>query len=426
MVERIQPVRGMNDVLPEARSAWAAVECAAEDIFEAYGYRRIRIPAMERTELFSRSIGETTDIVQKEMYTFEDRNGSSITLRPEATAGIVRAGLSHGLFHNQQQKLWCSGPMFRHERPQKARYRQFHQLDVEAIGFAGPEVDAELIVMSARLWERLGLHSPRLELNSLGTPQARVGYREALQRHFSQARDVLDAESLVRLARNPLRLLDSKAPELKPLIADAPELSGYLDDASRAHFERVRQLLDDVNVSYEVNTRLVRGLDYYSRTVFEWVTDHLGAQGAICSGGRYDGLVAQLGGHDTPAMGWALGIERVVELIEAEGVQIAERQPHAYLVTAGEQAKRRGLGIAEELRVRVPGARLSMDCAGGSLKSQLRRADRSGARLALVLGDEELATGRIGVKPLRENSPQRTLSMDEAVSALLRVREKSP
>lgn len=426
MVERIQPVRGMNDVLPEARSAWAAVESAAEDIFEAYGYRRIRVPAMERTELFSRSIGETTDIVQKEMYTFEDRNGASITLRPEATAGIVRAGLSHGLFHNQQQKLWCSGAMFRHERPQKARYRQFHQLDVEAIGFAGPEVDAELIVMSARLWERLGLHTPRLELNSLGTPQARAGYREALQRHFSRARDVLDAESLVRLQRNPLRLLDSKQPALKPLIAEAPELSGYLDDASKAHFEGVRQLLDDVNVGYELNPRLVRGLDYYSRTVFEWVTDQLGAQGAICSGGRYDGLVAQLGGHDTPAMGWALGIERVVELIEAEGVRVAARQPHAYLVTAGEQAQRMGLGIAEELRVRVPGARLSMDCAGGSLKSQLRRADRSGARLALVLGDEELAAGRISVKPLRENTPQSMLSMDETVSALLRVREKSP
>jgi histidyl-tRNA synthetase len=416
----------MNDVLPEARSAWAAVDVAAEEIFEAYGYRRIRIPAMERTELFSRSIGETTDIVQKEMYTFEDRNGSMVTLRPEATAGIVRAGLSHGLFHNQQQKLWCSGPMFRYEKPQKARYRQFHQLDVEAIGYAGPEVDAELIVMSARLWERLGLESPMLELNSLGTPQARAGYREALQAYFSQSRDKLDAESLQRLERNPLRILDSKNPDLEALIAEAPELTDYLDDDSKAHFERLQQLLDDVNVGYELNTRLVRGLDYYSRTVFEWVTDRLGAQSAICSGGRYDGLVAQLGGRDTPAIGWALGIERVVELIEAEGLQIVEPLPHAYLAMAGERAQRKGFEIAEELRMRVPGVRLSMDCLGGSLKSQLRRADRSGARMALILGDEELDVGQISVKALREDAPQVRLTVDATASALLRVREESP
>ena len=426
MAEPIQPVRGMNDVLPEARSAWAAVEAAAEEIFEAYGYRRIRIPAMERTELFSRSIGETTDIVQKEMYTFEDRNGSSVTLRPEATAGIVRAGLSHGLFHNQQQKLWCSGPMFRHEKPQKARYRQFHQLDVEAIGFAGPEVDAELIVMSARLWERLGLESPMLELNSLGTPEARVGYREALRAYFSGAREQLDAESLQRLERNPLRILDSKNPDLQTLIAEAPELTDYLDEDSRVHFERVQQLLDDVNVGYALNTRLVRGLDYYSRTVFEWVTDRLGAQSAICSGGRYDGLVAQLGGRDTPAIGWALGIERVVELIEAEGLQIVERLPHAYLTMAGERAQRMGFTIAEELRGRVPGVRLSMDCLGGSLKSQLRRADRSGARMALILGDDELDLGQISAKELREDTAQVMLTMDATVSALLRVRKESP
>ena len=426
MAGSIRPVRGMNDVLPEARSAWAAVDVAAEEIFEAYGYRRIRIPAMERTELFSRSIGETTDIVQKEMYTFEDRPGSMVTLRPEATAGFVRAGLSHGLFHNQQQKLWCSGPMFRYEKPQKARYRQVHQLDVEAIGYAGPEVDAELIVMSARLWERLGLESPMLELNSLGPPQARAGYREALQAYFSQSRDKLDAESLQRLERNPLRILDSKNPDLEALIAGAPELTDYLDDDSKAHFERLQQLLDDVNVGYELNTRLVRGLDYYSRTVFEWVTDRLGAQSAICSGGRYDGLVAQLGGRDTPAIGWALGIERVVELIEAEGLQIVEPLPHAYLVMADERAQRRGFAIAEELRNRVPGVRLSMDWMGGSLTSHLRRADRTGARMALILGDEELDLGQISVKALREDTPQVRLTVDATASALLRVREESP
>jgi histidyl-tRNA synthetase len=360
------------------------------------------------------------------MYTFEDRNGSSVTLRPEATAGIIRAGLSNGLFHNQQQKLWCSGPMFRHERPQKGRYRQFHQLNVEAIGFAGPEIDAELIVISARLWERLGLESPNLELNSLGTPEARAGYREALQNYFSESKDVLDAESLNRLERNPLRILDSKNPDLGPLIASAPELSDYLDDDSKAHFERVQQLLSDVNVSYRLNPRLVRGLDYYSRTVFEWVTDRLGAQSAVCSGGRYDGLVAELGGRNTPAIGWALGIERVVELIKAESLQILERQPHAYLAMAGEQARRQGFDIAEKLRVQVPGVRLFMDCAGGSLKSQLRRADHSGAHIALILGEDELSADQLSVKPLREDAPQSMQSLGGVVSELLRVREESP
>ena len=275
MVDYIQPVRGMNDVLPDASSVWAVVETAAEEVFEAYGYQRIRIPALERTELFCRSIGETTDIVRKEMYTFEDRNGSSVTLRPEATAGIVRAGLSNGLFHNKQQKLWCSGPMFRHEKPQKGRYRQFHQLDVEAVGFVGPEIDAELIVMSARLWERLGLQSPKLEINSLGTSKSRAVYREALQRYFTGARDTLDAESLHRLDRNPLRILDSKNPDLKDLIVNAPDLSDYLDDESKVHFDGVQKLLGDVGVEYVINSRLVRGLDYYSRTVFELSLIHI-------------------------------------------------------------------------------------------------------------------------------------------------------
>ena len=423
---QIRPVRGMNDVLPDAGARWSAVESAAQAIFDVYGYRRIRLPVMEHTELFSRSIGEATDIVQKEMYTFEDRSGSSVTLRPEATAGVVRAGLSHGLFHNQQQKLWCSGPMFRHERPQKARYRQFHQIDAEAIGFAGPEVDAELIVMSARIWQRLGLNSPRLELNSLGTPESRADYREALRGYFSAARDVLDDASLERLRRNPLRILDSKNPRLRDLIAEAPVLTGYLDDESAAHFQRLTELLDDAGVTYRINPRLVRGLDYYSRTVFEWVTDRLGAQGAICSGGRYDGLVAQLGGRDTPAIGWALGMERVVELMEEEGRRQTERPPHGYLVLAGDEARRRGLGIAETLRAQAAGVRLIMDCAGGSLKSQLKRADRSGARLALILGDEELENNGLSVKPLREDSPQTLCNLERAVAELLRVRDNSP
>ena len=416
----------MNDVLPDAGARWSAVESAAQAIFDDYGYGRIRLPVMEHTELFSRSIGETTDIVQKEMYTFEDRSGASVTLRPEATAGVVRAGLSHGLFHNQLQKLWCSGPMFRHERPQKARYRQFHQIDAEAIGFAGPEVDAELIVMSARIWQRLGLNSPQLELNSLGTPESRADYRDALRSYFSAAGDVLDDASLERLRRNPLRILDSKNPRLKDLIAEAPILTGYLDDESTAHFKRLTELLDDAGVTYRINPRLVRGLDYYSRTVFEWVTDRLGAQGAICSGGRYDGLVAQLGGRDTPAIGWALGMERVVELMEEEGRGQAEHPPHGYLVLAGDEARRRGLGIAETLRAQAAGVRLIMDCAGGSLKSQLKRADRSGARLALILGDDELENNGLSVKPLRENSPQVLYNLERVVAELLRVRDDSP
>ncbi len=410
----------MNDILPEQDPGWAAVESAAAAIFDAYGYQRIRIPVLERTELYRRSIGESTELVEKEMYSFDDRNGDNLTLRPEATAGVVRAGLSHGLFHNQQQKLWCSGPMFRHEKPQKARYRQFHQLNVEAVGFESPEVDAELIVMSARLWERLGLKSQTLELNSLGTAASRSRYREALVGHFAGSRATLDADSLRRLETNPLRILDSKNPELRELIAAAPELGDYLDSESRDHFERVRHLLDDVGLSYVLNPRLVRGLDYYTRTVFEWVTDRLGAQSAICSGGRYDGLVAQLGGRDTPAVGWALGLERVVELLAAEGREVAAEPPDAYLVTVGDQARRKAFAIAERLRAAVPGLRLSFDCMAGGMKAQLRRADRSGARLALILGDDELAAGQVSVKALREQTPQESVELDGLIARLLR------
>jgi histidyl-tRNA synthetase len=410
----------MNDILPAQDPGWAAVESAAAAVFDSYAYQRIRIPVVERTDLYRRSIGETTDIVEKEMYTFNDRNGDSLTLRPEATAGIVRAGLSHGLFHNQQQKLWCSGPMFRHEKPQKARYRQFHQLSVEAVGFAGPEIDAELIVMSARLWERLGLESPTLEINSLGTPASRVLYREALVAHFSSSRELLDEDSLRRLETNPLRILDSKNPQLAGLIAAAPSLSDHLDEGSRDHFDRVKHLLDDVGISYVLNPRLVRGLDYYSRTVFEWVTDRLGAQSAICSGGRYDGLVAQLGGRDTPAVGWALGLERVVELMAAEGREILVNEPDAYLVMIGDQARRDGFAIAERLRAAVPGLRLSLDCVAGGMKAQLKRADRSGARLALILGEDELAAGQVSVKTLREQTPQESVELDELIARLLR------
>ena len=418
MAELIQPVRGMNDVLPDQAPFWDRLECTAAKLFASYGYQRVRLPVLERTELFSRSIGELTDIVEKEMYTFDDRNGESVTLRPEATAGVVRAGLSNGLLHNQQQKLWCAGPMFRREKPQKGRYRQFHQLSVEALGFAEPEIDAELIAMSARLWKQLGLTSVNLELNSIGTAESRQGYKQVLVEYFSAHREMLDEDSVRRLERNPLRILDSKNPALRDLIAGAPLFSGYLDEESRVHFERVQGLLADVGVSFALNPRLVRGLDYYSRTVFEWVTDRLGAQSAVCSGGRYDGLVAQLGGRDTPAVGWALGIERIVELLQAEGAADAEAVPDAYLVAAGDAERRYGFKVAEQLRDRLPGLRLSIGSPAAGFKAQLRRADKSGARFALIVGAEELAAGRVSVKPLREDRPQQLLDLHECAAVL--------
>ena len=420
MASLVQPVRGINDVLPSAAASWRFVESTAHELLERYGYERIRTPVIERTELFKRSIGEATDIVEKEMYTFDDRNGDSLTLRPEATAGVVRAGLSHGLFHNQQQKLWCSGPMFRHEKPQKARYRQFHQLSVEAIGYAGPDLDAELIALSARLWRRLGLTSPRLELNSLGTPAARQTYRDELVEYFSAHGQALDADSRRRLETNPLRILDSKNPEMADVIAEAPLLTEFLDTESRDHFDELKAMLAASGIDFVLNPRLVRGLDYYSRTVFEWVTDRLGAQGAICSGGRYDGLISQLGGRDTPASGWALGFERVVELLEAEACAIPEQQPDAYLVTVGDAARQHGFALAETLRDRVAELWLSMDCTGGGFKAQLKRADKSGARYALILGEDEVRESRVAVKPLRTDDPQTSLELDSLVALLQR------
>jgi histidyl-tRNA synthetase len=408
----------MNDVLPADAPLWDRVEGGAAALFAGYGYPRVRLPVLEKTELFSRSIGELTDIVDKEMYTFEDRNGESITLRPEATAGVVRAALTNGLLHNQQQKLWCSGPMFRREKPQKGRYRQFHQLSVEALGFAEPEIDAELIALSARLWKQLGITSVTLELNSLGTLESRAGYKQALVEYFSRHRERLDEDSLRRLERNPLRILDSKNPELRDLIADAPLLTGHLDDESRAHFDRVQALLADIGVSYTLNPRLVRGLDYYTRTVFEWITDKLGAQSAVCSGGRYDGLVAQLGGRDTPAVGWALGLERIVELVRAEGGNTAEEPPDAYVVAAGETAGRFAFRVVEELRDRVPGLKLALGAPAAGFKAQLRRADKSGARYALIVGDDEAAAAKVSLKPLRSEEPQALLSVEECASRL--------
>jgi histidyl-tRNA synthetase len=421
MVDLIQPVKGMNDVLAAQAPWWDRLESIAHDLFASYGYQRVRLPLLERTELFSRSIGELTDIVSKEMFTFDD-HGDSLTLRPEGTAGVVRAALSNGLLHNQQQKLWLSGPMFRREKPQKGRYRQFHQMSVEALGFADPEIDAELIALSARLWRELGLSSVKLELNTIGTAESRQKYKQVLVEHFSRRRELLDEDSLRRLERNPLRILDSKNPQLRELIDTAPLLSDYLDAESRAHFERVRTLLDDVGVGYTLNPRLVRGLDYYSRTVFEWLTDRLGAQSAVCSGGRYDGLVAQLGGRDTPAVGWALGIERIVELMQAEGIGAAEDPVDAQLVAAGEAERRFGFKLLEQLRARLPGVKLSVGTPSASFKAQLRHADKSGARFALIIGESELAAAKVSVKPLREDKPQQLATVEECAERLRQTR----
>ncbi len=408
----------MNDILPPVAASWQYLESVVRDVVESYGYDEIRLPLLEYTELFARSIGEVTDIVEKEMYTFLDRNGESLTLRPEATAGMVRAGMTNGLLHNQRQKLWTAGPMFRYEKPQKGRYRQFHQFDVEALGYAGPDVDAELIVMSARLWQRLGIDRIRLEINSLGEPAARDRYRRALVDYLHGVKSQLDEDSIRRLDKNPLRILDSKNPDMQGVVEGAPVMLDYLDDESAGHFDGLRNLLDAAGVGYTVNPRLVRGLDYYSRTVFEWVTDALGAQGAVCSGGRYDGLVEKLGGRSTPAIGWAMGIERFVELFGECGGEAPASRADVYLVASGEGTLSRAFAIAEELRDRIAGIRVEVNLGGGSFKAQMKRADKSEAEIALVLGENELAQGRIGLKPLRRDDEQESVALDELAATL--------
>jgi len=408
----------MNDILPGQTSTWRYLESVLIDIAGRYGYREIRLPLLEYTELFARSIGDATDIVEKEMYTFLDRNEESLTLRPEATAGIVRAGITNGLLHNQRHKVWTTGPMFRYEKPQKGRYRQFHQFDVEALGYEGPDVDAELIVMSARIWEALGIDRLTLEINSLGTPAARQHYREALVAYFSGVKSQLDQDSIRRLDRNPLRILDSKNPEMRDIIDAAPVMLDYLDEASQTHFETLTRLLDAAGVAYTVNPRLVRGLDYYNRTVFEWVTDALGAQGAVCSGGRYDGLVEKLGGKPTPAIGWAMGIERFVALYEACGGEPASDKADVYVVCAGAESERAGFALAETLRSELPSLRVELNLGGGSFKSQMKRADKSDAAFALVIGEQEVADGTVGIKPLRSDASQVTVATGEVAETI--------
>lgn len=410
----------MNDVLPAEIAAWQRLESIARELFAAYAYQEIRVPIVEQTALFKRSIGELTDIVQKEMFTFEDPGGESLTLRPEATAGIVRAMITNGLLHNQRQRVWCAGPMFRHEKPQRGRFRQFHQLDVEAFGYPGPDIDAELILLSSRLLRQAGVQRVELNLNSLGTPESRRTYRERLVRYFSDYKTRLDADSLRRLEGNPLRILDSKNPDLQDIIAAAPVVTEYLDAESRQHFDGLCRHLDAVGVKYVLNPRLVRGLDYYTHTVFEWVTTELGSQGAVCSGGRYDGLVAQLGGESTPAMGWALGEERIVELLRVQSGELASNAPDVYFVIAGAVAEAQGIPLSERLRDLLPGLRIETNCGGGSFKSQLKRADKSGARLALILGDSETERRCIGLKSLRAEEPQVELGWDDVAAEIQR------
>lgn len=404
----------MPDILPDASARWRELERAIIDVLDSYGYQEIRLPLVEKTEIFARAIGEHTDIVSKEMYTFADRNGDSLTLRPEGTAGCVRASLQHGLFHNQSRRLWYAGPMFRHERPQKGRYRQFHQIGVEAYGMAGPDIDAEQILLCSRLWETLGLEDLQLELNSLGDAEARAAYRSVLVEYFRNHKDALDDDSRRRLETNPLRLLDSKNPAMQDILAAAPALADYLNTEAREHFENLCHVLQTAGVVYRINPRLVRGLDYYNRTVFEWTTRRLGAQATVCAGGRYDRLIEQVGGPPTTAIGFAIGLERLLELIASPADVPA---PHVYIVSAAAAAAE-ALQLAEQLRRALPGLKVVSHCGGGSLKSQFRRADRSGALVALLLAEDELAAGSVTLKPLRARAEQQTLPRTAAVGAI--------
>jgi len=419
MANNIQAIRGMHDVLPDQTPRWQFVEQQVREVLAAYGYAEIRLPIVEKTELFKRSIGEVTDIVEKEMYTFDDRNGDSLTLRPEGTAGCLRACLEHGLLHNQVHRLWYYGQMFRHERPQKGRYRQFIQLGVETYGMAGPDIDAELILLSHRLWQRLGiLGKVELQLNSLGTIEERTAYREKLVEYFNQQPELLDEDSKRRLLSNPLRILDTKNPDMQELVNNAPSLRSYLGEESKAHFKGLTDTLDALGVAYTINQRLVRGLDYYSKTVFEWVTAELGAQGTICAGGRYDGLIEQLGGKPNHAVGFAMGMERILALLETREDLDAIQSVDAYMILVGAAAEKSGLLLAEKLRDSLPHLRLQMNCGVGSFKSQFKKADKSGADYALILGDDEVANNEISIKFLRTNAEQRTVALAELIELM--------
>ena len=411
----IQAIRGMNDCLPNETAQWQQVESVIRQTVASYGYSEIRFPIVEFTDLFKRSVGEVTDIVEKEMYTFDDRNGDSLSLRPEGTAVCVRAANQGALLYNQQQRLWYTGPMFRHERPQKGRYRQFHQFGVESYGFAGADMDAEVIMLSARLWQAFGISEHlTLEINSLGSNEARGDYTKALVAFLEQHKDKLDEDSVRRLDTNPLRILDSKNPDVQAVLTDAPKLSEYLDEESVQLFDELKQRLDAVGIKYIVNEKLVRGLDYYNRTVFEWITESLGSQGTVLAGGRYDGLVEQLGGKPTPAVGFAMGIERLVLLLQTLGVlKEPTSTADVYMVAAGSGTEIKAVEIAEQLRQGLPQVRVVSHCGGGNFKKQMKRADKVGASIALILGEDELNNGQITVKNLREKGEQQTVGWDE-------------
>jgi len=420
MSKRIQSIRGMHDVLPPDSGVLRAIEHATQNVLQQYGYHEIRMPLLEQTELFKRSLGEVTDIVEKEMYTFEDRNGDSLTLRPEGTASCVRAGIQHGFLYGQPQRLWYCGPFFRHERPQKGRYRQFHQLGVETFGFVGPDIDAELIMITAHMWKKIKLPmQPRLEINSLGSAQARKQYREILISYLQEHESLIDKEAKQRLHTNPLRILDSKNPDMQEVIQNAPSLLEHLDAESAEHFLQLQKSLDAANIQYTINPRLVRGLDYYSKTVFEWVAEGLGAQATICAGGRYDGLVDQLGGKPCPAAGFAIGLERLASLLEETGNTeslTAASKIDVYMVLMGEAAQNAGMLIAAEIRNKLPISSVVTNCGGGSIKSQMKRADKSHAKLALILGEDEIKSQTVAVKYMLEKRDQETVPQDDLIA----------
>ncbi len=406
MTAQIKVIRGMHDILPDSMDVWYQLEDTWRQLVEGYGYRHIRTPIVEKTSLFHRSIGEVTDIVEKEMYSFADRNGDSLSLRPEGTASVVRAGIEHGLLVNQQQRLWYGGAMFRHERPQKGRYRQFHQLGAEAFGMPGADIEAELMLMAARFWSILGLEDIELQVNTLGSAHSRAHYKGVLVSYLLDHKDQLDEDSQRRLDSNPLRILDSKNPDMQAMIEAAPRLSDHLDQESSDHFARLLEILDHNQLAYSINPRLVRGLDYYSHTVFEWVTESLGAQGTVCAGGRYDMLVEQLGGKPTSAAGFALGLERLVSMLQDQDKVVAAPANQIYFVMAGENSAKVGLKLAEQIRDALPGIRLQAHCGGGSFKSQMKKADKSGAELALILGENEIDRATVNIKYLRQQREQ--------------------
>ena len=415
---KIQAIRGMHDILMQDTPSWQYLEESISCILKQYAYQEIRLPIVEKTGLYRRSIGDNTDIVSKEMYSFDDRNKKNLTLRPEGTAGCVRAGIEHGLFHNKTQRLWYVGPMFRHERPQKGRQRQFHQIGVEAFGFSGPDIDAEQILMCARIWKELNLNDISLQINSLGTKESRTNYIKILVDYFSSNKEKLDDDDLVRLEQNPLRILDSKNPEIKDLISKSPTLDDHIDSDSADHFHGVKEILDSAEIKYKINPRLVRGLDYYEKTVFEWITTQLGSQGTVCAGGRYDSLVEQHGSSPTPAIGFAMGLERLQELIDFS--KIPDKQsPHVYLILSGKKATGRGVLLAEQLRDQLPNLRLLTHCGEGSMKSQFRKADKSGAQIALVLAEDEMTKNQVSIKFLRSESSQTSIKWSDIANFLL-------